>query len=73
MGFRKFAKKFGRKAAKKLNPLTKLKKLGGKFGLVKSKGGGGGGEGPEAPRASAAKLMRRQAGIGQVTTLHQEE
>ena len=27
MGFRKFAKKFGRKAAKKLNPLTKLKKL----------------------------------------------
>lgn len=28
---------------------------------------------PESPRAKAAKLMKRQAGIGQLTTRHVEE
>lgn len=79
MGFRKLAKKIGRgikKGVKKAGQVGKAVVGGalGMAGIPLSRGGGRAGSGiDEAPRASAAKLMRRQAGIGQVTTMHQEE
>ena len=66
MGLRRFIRKVGKKIK---SVVTKpLQMLGGKG----QKGGGGGGDEGE-PRAAAAQLMKRQAGIGQLSTVHKEE
>lgn len=36
-------------------------------------GGGVSADSPDSPRSKAAKLMKRQAGIGQLKTMHVEE
>lgn len=77
MSFGKWVKRLGQKA-------SKVVKVAGRVGktalsltplgsLLPQGGGGGGGYQDDSPRSVAAKQMKRQAGIGQISTMHQPE